>query len=234
MVNNKVCVVVGGTDVMCASVAKEMAKNGYVTAIVDGDKDAAKRIADEICTFGGLAKAFCGCASDIDSMRNIRDRISAEFGKCNVIVNMIGSSQKKPKNMNEILTIVQAFLKDMSDGQGCSIINMCPADMCEEDDLEEKITECTKKMAIGLAEAGIRANAVIYGSVISRSNKSDYLDEENNPTTEAEQMLSKIPMRRFGKPEEIVGALKYLTDPVAASYTTGTIIRVDGGYSLNK
>lgn len=230
MINNKVCVVVGGYDAICASVAKEMAKNGYVTAIIDSDENAAKRIADEICTFGGLAKGFCGCASDIERIQNVHNHIYAEFGKCNVIVNMLGAS----KSMDEAAAVIQTFLKDMSDGQGCSIINVCQTDIDRTDNLEMITKEFTEAMAIRLAELGIRVNAVIYGAMVSRSNRNEYLSDEKTPTAEAEAMMSKIPMHRFGKPEEIVGALKYLADPVAASYTTGTVIHVDGGYSLNR
>ncbi len=226
MVNNKVCVIVGGADVICAYSAKEMAKDGYVTAIVDTDIDSAKRIADEICTFGGLAKAYEGDYCDYDSLSVVRGLICAEFGKCNVIVNNLRPASDGDANMDCVLTSTQVFLTEMSGEFGCSIVNICPNDR-----LEVETVEMTRKMAVNLADAGIRVNAIVYGNVVARSTRSEFYNDDNTPTESARLMLEEIPMGRFGKPEEVVGALRYLSDPVAASYTTGTVIRVDGGCS---
>ena len=54
----KVCVVTGAGGVLCAEFAKEMSKNGYAVALLDINEAAAKAVADEICSCGGLAKAY--------------------------------------------------------------------------------------------------------------------------------------------------------------------------------
>lgn len=226
MVNNKVCVIVGGADVICAYSAKEMAKNGYVTAIVDTNIDNAKRIADEICTFGGLAKAYEGDCRSYDSLSNVRGLICAEFGKCNVIVNNLQSTVDGDVNTDSVLTSAQAFVADMRGEIGCSIVNICPSGR-----LEAETVELTRKMAVNFAHEGIRVNAIVYSNVIARGNRGEFYNDDNTPTEFAQSILAAVPMGRFGKPEEVVGALKYLSDPVAASYTTGTVVRVDGGYS---
>lgn len=224
MVDNKVCIVMGGTDVVCAWSAKEMAKNGYVTAIVDKDIDAAKRIADEICTFGGLAKAyFVGCNEDLLS---VRGHITAEFGKCNVIVNCISKN-----NVNNLLTNIKLFANDMIGESGCSVVNICPENILGDDETEGQVVDLTKNMAIRFADTDIRVNAIIYGPILSRSNRAEYYREDNVPTADCEKLLNKIPMKRLCKPEEIMGTLKYLTDGSSASYITGNVIYVDGGYS---
>lgn len=224
MVNNKVCIVMGGTDAVCAWSAKEMAKNGYVTAIVDKNIDAAKRIADEICTFGGLAKAyFLGGDNDISS---VRGHITAEFGKCNVIVNSFTKD-----NINNLLTNTKAFANDMIGESGCSIVNMCADRTHNDGGVEGEVIDLTKNMAVRLADVGIRANAIVYGHILSRGNRDEYYSEDNVPTELCERLMQDIPMKRLCKPEEIVGALRYLTDESSASYTTGNVIYVDGGYS---
>lgn len=225
MVNNKVCIVIGAVDAICASASKEMAKNGYATAIVDSDIDTAKRIADEICTFGGLAKAYEGSASNKNSLASVRSQISAELGKCNVIVNCIDPNSDE--NVNKILTFAEAFIRDMEGEVGCSIVNVCPMGCM----LEAETVALTRKMAYKMADGGIRVNGILYGAMISRGNRDELYNEDNTPTEAAEKVLGSIPMGRFGKPEEIAGALKYLTDPIAASYTTGTVICIDGGMS---
>ncbi len=226
MVNNKVCVIVGGVDVICAYSAKEMAKNGYVTAIVDTNIDNAKKIADEICTFGGLAKAYEGGCYNYDSLSNVRGLISAEFGKCNVIVNNLQAGSNADSAIDCALVSAKVFIGEMSGEPGCSVVNIYPSG-----ELETAAEDLTKKMAVNLADAGIRVNAIVYKNIVARSNKSEFYNDDNSPTESAQAMLEAIPMGRFGRPDEVVGALKYLSDPVAASYTTGTVIRVDGGYS---
>ena len=226
MVNNKVCVIVGGSDVICAYSAKEMAKNGYVTAIVDTNIDNARKIADEICTFGGLAKAFEGDCYNYESLSHVRGLISAEFGKCNVIVNNLLAGLNADTAINCAMISSKVFISEMNGEPGCSVVNMYPSG-----ELEAAVEELTKKMAVNLADAGIRVNAIIYKNIVARSNKSEFYNDDNTLTETAQTVLETIPMRRFGRPDEVVGALKYLSDPVAASYTTGTVIRVDGGCS---
>lgn len=226
MVNNKVCVIVGGADVICAYSAKEMAKNGYVTAIIDMEIDNAKKIADEICTFGGLAKAYEGNCRDYESLSGVRGLIFAEFGKCKVIVNNIQAAADCGTDIDCVLTSARAFSADMSGEFGCSIVNICPSGA-----IADEAVELTKKMAVNLADEGVRVNAIVYGNVVARSNRNEFYNDDNTPTESAREILDEIPMGRFGKPEEVVGALSYLSDPVAASYTTGTVIRVDGGAS---
>ena len=228
MVNNKVCVIIGGVDAMCACAAKEMAKNGYVTAIVDSDIDTAKKIADEICTFGGLAKAYKGDASEKTSLAGVRGQISAELGKCNVIVNCINSCFNT--NVDSILTSADVFARDMAGEIGCSIVNLCPKD----DELCADSVSLTRKMATQMANIGVRVNGILYGAIMTKLNRDDLYNDDNTPTKIAEETLGGIPMGRFGKPEEIVGALKYLADPIAASYTTGAVICIDGGMSAAK
>ncbi|MBE6548507.1 MAG: SDR family oxidoreductase [Ruminococcaceae bacterium] len=233
MINNKVCVVIGGTDAVCAWSAKEMAKNGYVTAVIDKDIDAAKRISDEICTFGGLAKAYQAYNSDYDNLRRVQDEISAEFGKCNVIVNCIQQTEDVEGQLSNILCGIKIFVNDMINELGCSIINICPNRCIANPRLEDAITSMTKDMAISLAQKGIRANAIIYGAICTKTNRVEHFDEDNAPTEKTQMLIKNIPMNRLGKPEEIMGALKYLSDPIAAAYTTGTIIHIDGGYFAN-
>ncbi len=221
MVNNRVCIILGCGDAVCAWSAKEMAKNGYVTAIVSKDIDSIKKMADEICTFGGLAKAYSADCSDISSLAMVRDMICAEFGRCSVIVNCVS-------NANEIVYIeagMRTFLNGMSQEYGCCVVNICPANICKD------IAEMTKNIAVKFACDNIRVNAIVYGELITKSNRNKYYDESNEPTAEYDEAVKKIPMMRLCKPEEIVGALKYFSDSISASYTTGNVIYIDGGCS---
>jgi NAD(P)-dependent dehydrogenase (short-subunit alcohol dehydrogenase family) len=78
--------------------------------------------------------------------------------------------------------------------------------------------------------ANIRVNAVAPGFLLTNQNRYLLLDEDGNPTERGKKVLDKTPMGRYGKPEEIAGAVLWLCSD-AASFVNGAIIPVDGGFS---
>lgn len=81
----------------------------------------------------------------------------------------------------------------------------------------------TKSLALEAARYGVRANAVAPGFI-----ETDML--KPIPDKMKERILSEIPFRRFGKPEEIAWAVAFLLSPIASSYITGTVLRVNGAH----
>jgi acetoacetyl-CoA reductase/3-oxoacyl-[acyl-carrier protein] reductase len=81
----------------------------------------------------------------------------------------------------------------------------------------------TKSLAREAARYGVRANAVAPGFI-----ETDML--KPIPDKVKERILSEIPCRRFGKPEEVAWAVAFLLSPIASSYITGTVLRVNGAY----
>ncbi len=76
----------------------------------------------------------------------------------------------------------------------------------------------------------IRVNAVAPGFILTNQNRFLLTDENGNPTERGRKVLDKTPMGRYGKPEEIAGAVLWLCSD-AASFVNGAIIPVDGGFS---
>ena len=89
------------------------------------------------------------------------------------------------------------------------------------------IAQLTKSLAIAYAQVGIRVNAVAPGWVVT--NLTQELRE--NPERSA-SILARTPLKRWGRPEDITGGVLYLSSPVA-SFVTGTILAIDGGYLAN-
>jgi NAD(P)-dependent dehydrogenase (short-subunit alcohol dehydrogenase family) len=89
------------------------------------------------------------------------------------------------------------------------------------------IAQLTKSLAIAYAEDGIRVNAVAPGWIITPLSHPLRDDEARNAA-----ILSRTPLKRWGKPEEIAGGVLYLSSPIA-SFVTGTILPIDGGYLAN-
>ena len=83
----------------------------------------------------------------------------------------------------------------------------------------------TRTAALEYAPQGIRVNAVAPGPI-----ETEMYDRFATPEVQ-EQIRSSVPMGRTGTPEEIASAVLWLTDP-ANSYTTGQVITVDGGYTV--
>ncbi len=95
------------------------------------------------------------------------------------------------------------------------------------------IDNFTRWMAVELASKfgeGLRVNAIAPGFFIGDQNRRLLLNEDGTPTARGQSVIDHTPMRRFGRPEELLGALHWLCSD-ASSFVTGTVIPVDGGFS---
>ena len=91
----------------------------------------------------------------------------------------------------------------------------------------------TKWMAVEMALKfgdGIRVNAIAPGFFIGKQNKSLLLNEDGSLTERGEKIIKNTPMKRFGKPEELNGAIHFLCSD-SSKFVTGIVLPVDGGFS---
>lgn len=89
----------------------------------------------------------------------------------------------------------------------------------------------TEFMAVHFAEVGIRVNSIAPGFFSTNQNKTLLWNEDGTPTARTGKILAATPMKRFGEPEELEGALLFLCDESYSSFITGTTIAVDGGFN---
>ena len=89
----------------------------------------------------------------------------------------------------------------------------------------------TQFMAVHFAEVGIRVNAIAPGFFSTNQNKALLWNEDGSPTARTGKILAATPMKRFGEPEELEGALLFLCDEAYSGFITGTTIAVDGGFN---
>ena len=92
------------------------------------------------------------------------------------------------------------------------------------------INNFTMWMAVHFAEAGLRVNSIAPGFFVTAQNKDLLIDGNGNYTARSKKIMEATPMKKFGKPEELLGALLFLVDESYSSFVTGTTMAVDGGF----
>lgn len=107
---DKVVVITGAGGILCSMMAKEYAKLGAKVAVLDLNKDAAQKVADEIVADGGVAKAYAVNCLEKDSMAAAKELINKELGLTDILINGAGGNNPKGTTTNDYFDI-----KDMKD-----------------------------------------------------------------------------------------------------------------------
>ncbi len=92
------------------------------------------------------------------------------------------------------------------------------------------VSNFTQWLAVHFASAGIRVNAIAPGFFSTAQNAALLWNADGTPTPRTGKILAATPMGRFGKPEELVGALLFLCDEGCSGFITGVVLPVDGGF----
>lgn len=240
----QVALVTGASRGIGAALAKGLAAAGAEVIVAARSEAALVGLAAEITAAGGRAHAETVNVADSASVDALFERLKRDGRVPNILVNNAGTEQVAPAlevsdalwdrivgvNLKGAFSVARAFARTL-DGNPGAIVNLCS--LSSEVGIptavpytasKSGLAGMTRALAVEWAPLGIRVNGLGPGYFRTEMTEPFFATDGWQGA-----MLARIPQRRFGELDDLVGAAVFLCAP-ASAYVTGQILYVDGGY----
>ncbi|XOV90980.1 MAG: SDR family oxidoreductase [Bacteroidota bacterium] len=259
-IKGKVAIVSGGGGVLGGSIARSLLEAGAKVIILDIREENLTERIKELSAIGEIDGFPCNVL-DENSLKEVREKVIAKWGAIHILINAAGgnipgatltedqtifdmkiSDYKKVTDLNLDGTVLPSLIfgEAMAKAGEGSIINISSM---------ATYSAITRVMGYSVAKTGVniftqwmaselaikfgekvRVNAIAPGFFIGDQNRAVLINPDGSYTERSKKVLAKTPMKRFGDIKELNGIVQFLCSD-AASFITGTIIPVDGGFS---
>jgi len=257
----KIAIVTGGAGVLGGSISHSLVTAGVKVVILDIRKELVDQRVEELRAAGGECLGIVGSVLEMEELEIASQIIEREFGWVDILINAAGGNlpgatlevdqtifdmkiadfkRVTDLNMNGTVNPTIVFGKLMAKNGSGSIINISsmatfsaitrvPGYSVAKSGVNIFTQWMACEMAMKFGDK-IRVNAIAPGFFIGDQNRNVLINPDGSYTDRSIKVIAKTPMGRFGDINELNGAVRFLCSD-AASFITGVILPVDGGFS---
>jgi NAD(P)-dependent dehydrogenase (short-subunit alcohol dehydrogenase family) len=241
----KVAVVVGGTSGIGRAVTAGLAQAGADVVPTSRRADLVDTVAAEVEALGQRSLRVMSDVTDRASLEAALAAVVSKLGKVDILVNCAGRTKRTPTldvdeaewnaivdtNLTGTLRACQVFGRHMLERGYGRIVNIASLgsfvalfEVAAYTASKAAVAALTKSLAVEWGPRGVVVNAIAPGVFPTELNKSII-----EGTPRGQEFLTRTPLKRFGKVEELAGAAVFLASD-AASFVNGEVLAVDGGF----
>jgi 3-oxoacyl-[acyl-carrier protein] reductase len=246
LLENKVALVTGASRGIGEAIAVKFAEQGAAVAFTYlSSEERAKALEERLAALGVKAKGYKSDAGDYKAAEQLANDVTKDFGTIDICVNNAGISRDNlllrlteqqwdevmQANLKSVYNLTKQVIRPMMKSRSGSIINISSIVGVKGNGGQSAyaaskagIIGFTKSIAQEIGSRNIRCNAIAPGFI--ETDMTHYLKDGG-----AEKWFEKIPLGRFGKPEEVADTALYLACDMS-KYVTGQVISVCGGMSM--
>jgi NAD(P)-dependent dehydrogenase (short-subunit alcohol dehydrogenase family) len=244
--DGQTAVVIGGAGVLGGALCRGLLQAGAQVIVGDLFEDGCQKRVEELRRMGGQAGYATVDVTSRESLQKLLDAALEQTGRADILVNCAGVNagttflEATDKDWDRVLTInlksvfqaCQVFGAHMVQHGGGAILNIGSVTshlplsrVFAYSASKAAVVNLTRNVAREFGTQGVRVNAICPGFFPAEQNRK-LLDQERT-----DNIMGHTPMKRFGEPEELIGAAILLVSPKAGSFMTGSIVNVDGGFT---